>query len=206
MSRIEAVVDRVEEIRSRFVVAAGRGGGDEFDAVFRRALGSGASPQAVPVSPSTVGILGTAVVLRGMTDGTWVAALPEAGRRWAPAIEAAAREAGIDPRLLAALVWTESSFRPDAESSAGAVGLTQLMPATAVELGVDPRDPLENLRGGARYLAQQLREFGTVELAAAAYNAGPGAVRDDPSPYLDDPGGYVDRLVARYRLLGGNHP
>ncbi|MGH3442105.1 MAG: lytic transglycosylase domain-containing protein, partial [Nitriliruptorales bacterium] len=79
--------------------------------------------------------------------------------------------------LLAAVVWTESSFHEGAVSSAGAVGLAQLMPATARGLGVDPHDPAQNLAGGARYLSFQLRTFGSTDLALAAYNAGPGAVR-----------------------------
>ena len=109
--------------------------------------------------------------------------------------------------MLAALVWTESSFRADAVSRSGALGLAQLMPATAAELGVDPYDPADNLRGGARYLARNLREFGTLAMAAAAYNAGPAAVREGGgAPYVDEPGGYVDRVVTRYRTMGGTHP
>lgn len=115
-----------------------------------------------------------------MLDGAppgWEARLPSGGLRWAGPISGAATRAGIDSRLLAAVVWTESSFREGAVSSSGAIGLAQLMPATARGLGVDPHNPTENLAGGARYLSYQLRSFGTVHLALAAYNAGPGAVR-----------------------------
>ena len=83
-------------------------------------------------------------------------------------------EEGVDPDLFLRLVGAESSFNPDAVSSKGATGLAQLMPGTAAELGVDPTDPIQNLRGGARYLRQQLDEFGDPVLALAAYNAGPG--------------------------------
>jgi hypothetical protein len=107
----------------------------------------------------------------------WASRLPAAGRPYAAAIEATAARHGIDGRLLAALVWTESNFRPDAVSHAGALGLAQLMPGTARGLGVDPRDPLQNLDGGARYLRTQLDRFGRVDLALAAYNAGPGRVQ-----------------------------
>lgn len=97
---------------------------------------------------------------------------------YAAEIRAAAVRAGIDPLLLAALVRTESGFRPDAVSRAGAMGLSQLMPATARSLGIaDPFDPAANLDGGARYLAGNLRMFGRVDLALAAYQAGKGAVR-----------------------------
>ena len=131
-------------------------------------------------------------------------ALPPSGRAIAPAIEAAAAAAGVDGRLLAALVWTESAFRPGAISSAGAIGLTQLMPGTAAELGVDPRDPVANLFGGARYLRQQLDTFGRVDLALAAYNAGPGRVRraGNAVPQIVETQLYVLRVLERWERLG----
>lgn len=93
------------------------------------------------------------------------------------AIEAANRH-GVDPQLFLKLVQQESGFDPNAVSSAGAQGLTQLMPGTAEYLGVtDPFDPYQNLDGGARFLRQQLDDFGDPSLALAAYNAGPGNVR-----------------------------
>ena len=74
-------------------------------------------------------------------------------------------------------IAVESAFNPDARSPVGAIGLGQLMPATAETLGVDPQDPEDNLRGSARYLLAQLESFGSADLALAAYNAGPEAVR-----------------------------
>ena len=88
----------------------------------------------------------------------------------------AARKYGIDPEMFLRLIQQESSFRPDVVSPKGAIGLGQLMPATAQELGVDPTDPLQNLEGSARYLSQQLKRFGDPSLALAAYNAGPTRV------------------------------
>jgi len=88
-----------------------------------------------------------------------------------------ATEEGVDPDLFLRLVQQESGFKDTARSPVGAIGLAQLMPGTAKDLGVDPNDPVQNLRGGARYLRQQLDTFGDVNLALAAYNAGPGAVR-----------------------------
>lgn len=83
----------------------------------------------------------------------------------------------LPSNVFLSLVKQESQFNPTARSPKGAYGLTQLMPATARELGVNPRDPLQNLEGGARYLRQQLDTFGSLPLALAAYNAGPGNVR-----------------------------
>ncbi len=132
--------------------------------------------------------------------------LPPAGQRYAAQIEQAARAAGIPPALLAAVVWSESGFNPSATSSAGAVGLTQLMPGTAAGLGVtDRRDPAQSLRGGAAYLAQQLQSFGgRTDLALAAYNAGPGAVRKHGGiPPYPETQKYVSTVLSRYRALGG---
>jgi len=75
-----------------------------------------------------------------------------------------AMEMGIDPQLAIRLVNQESGFRTDAVSHKGAAGLFQLMPATAKELGVDPKDPLQNIEGGLRYFKQQLDVQGNAEL------------------------------------------
>jgi hypothetical protein len=135
----------------------------------------------------------------------WASRLPTAGRPWAASIDTAARANGLDGRLLAALVWTESSFRPDAVSHAGAIGLTQLMPTTAAWLGVDPWDPPQNLDGGARYLMQQYQRFGSLELALAAYNAGPTrvAAAGPGIPDITETQLYVVKVLERYAHLVG---
>lgn len=90
--------------------------------------------------------------------------------------------------LFRANIEIESAYRQSAVSSAGAIGLGQLMPATARNLNVDPRDPLQNLDGSARYLAMMLLEFGDPRLALAAYNAGPDAVRQyNGIPLIEKP-------------------
>lgn len=134
---------------------------------------------------------------------TWASRLPNHGRQWAPAINAAASSVGLDGRLFAAVVWTESNFHPAAVSHAGAVGLSQLMPGTASDLGVDPWDPLQNLAGGARYLRAMVAKFGTAELALAAYNAGPGAVEQagNQIPDIVETQLYVLRVLERYEKL-----
>jgi soluble lytic murein transglycosylase-like protein len=105
----------------------------------------------------------------------------------------------ISPYLLEAVVWQESRWNPAARSRAGAIGLAQLMPGTARDLGVDPNDPLQNLSGGARYLRQQLNRFdGNVEKALAAYNAGPGRVMTAGGiPSIPETQAYVRAIVAR---------
>lgn len=91
----------------------------------------------------------------------------------APLLDEAAAQTGLHPALIEALVWQESRWRPDAISRKGAIGLTQLMPGTARELGVDPRDPTANLLGGARHLRKLIDHFdGDLVKALAAYNAG----------------------------------
>ena len=137
------------------------------------------------------------------SNASWsTAALPAAGKPYIAAINAAAQKAGIDPKLLAALAWSESGFRADAVSSAGAIGMTQLMPATAAGMGVDPYDAAENLEGGAKYLAVQLRKFGRADLALAAYNAGPTAVsRAGGIPPYAETQGFVNRVLERVQLL-----
>lgn len=88
----------------------------------------------------------------------------------------AARRNGIPVDVFLRLIKVESGWRPQIVSSAGAIGLTQLMPGTARGLGVDPFNPQQNLEGGARYLRGMINKFGSLKLALAAYNAGAGAV------------------------------
>jgi len=117
---------------------------------------------------------------------------------YGPLIAVTARRNGIPVALFTALVWQESAFNAKARSRSGARGLTQLMPATARELGVRKiYDPAQNLDGGARYLRAQLLRFRDVRLALAAYNAGPGAVtRHKGIPPFAETRNYVRRITA----------
>jgi hypothetical protein len=96
------------------------------------------------------------------------------------------------------VIQQESSGNPNAQSEKGAFGYMQLMPGTAKELGVDRMDPVQNMRGGARYLRQQLDEFRTVPLALAAYNAGPRQcpVRYGAIPPFKETIKYVSRITG----------
>ncbi len=112
-----------------------------------------------------------------------------------PLFEAAGDRWGIDPALLAAVAQVESNFDVDAVSSAGAQGLMQIMPATAAALGVDATDPAQAIDGAARYLKENLDRFGTIPLALAAYNAGPGAVaRHGGIPPFEETQRYVAKV------------
>jgi soluble lytic murein transglycosylase-like protein len=97
--------------------------------------------------------------------------------KFLPVAREAARRHGIPEDLFLRLIQQESNWNPTAKSHADAYGLAQLIPSTARYLGVDIRDPYQNVDGGARYLKEQYRTFGSWRLALAAYNAGPGAVR-----------------------------
>ena len=115
-----------------------------------------------------------------------------------PAARQAARRHGVPENLFLRLIAQESGWNAKARSHKGAIGLAQLMPGTARLLRVNPHDPVQNLDGGARYLAEQYRTFRSWRLALAAYNAGPAAVRKygDVPPYRETRG-YVKAILGR---------
>jgi soluble lytic murein transglycosylase len=118
-----------------------------------------------------------------------------------PMIDRNAGSQQLDPRLVKAVIQVESGYNPRALSKAGAMGLMQLMPETARDLDVrDPYDPDENLRGGTAYLRQLLDRFkGSVELALAAYNAGPAPVeRHGGIPPYAETRDYVRHILSLY--------
>ncbi len=121
--------------------------------------------------------------------------------RFAAIIEAIAQQHRLDPALLHAVISAESAYEPKAVSRAGAMGLMQLMPATASRFGVaDPFDPTANIQGGATYLRLLLDQFRSINLALAAYNAGEGAVSryGNTIPPYQETQTYVKRVIGFY--------
>ncbi|MGB3723151.1 MAG: transglycosylase SLT domain-containing protein [Pacificimonas sp.] len=118
-------------------------------------------------------------------------------------IGAAERRYGLPMGLLDALIWTESAYRPNVVSEVGAAGLAQLMPKTAGELGVvDRLDPQSSIYGGAKYLRQMLERFQSVNLALAAYNAGPGNVdKFGGVPPFPETIAYIANVIGRRAQL-----
>ncbi|HEY9420937.1 MAG TPA: lytic transglycosylase domain-containing protein [Thermoanaerobaculia bacterium] len=119
-----------------------------------------------------------------------------------PLIRLYSDDQNLDPKLVQAVIQTESGYNHRAVSNKGAIGLMQLMPGTASLLKVgNPYDPAENIRGGATYLRQMLDRFaGKVELALAAYNAGPGAVeRHRGIPPYAETKAYVRKVLSLYQ-------
>ncbi|MCW1429081.1 lytic transglycosylase domain-containing protein [Novosphingobium sp. JCM 18896] len=119
--------------------------------------------------------------------------------QWQPRVAELAAKYDLSPALLEAVVWQESRWNTGAVSPVGARGLTQLMPGTARQMGVNPHDPSANLEGGARYLRLQLDAFeGDIEKALAAYNAGPQrVVRAGGIPAIRETQLYVSSIMAR---------
>jgi soluble lytic murein transglycosylase-like protein len=127
-------------------------------------------------------------------------ALDAAGpTRWRTHVALLAAKYDISPALLEAVVWQESRWNELARSPVGARGLAQLMPGTAAQMGVNSADPMANLEGGARYLRLQLDAFGgDIEMALAAYNAGPArVVRAGGVPNIRETRAYVAAIMGR---------
>ena len=143
------------------------------------------------------------LIRRLLPDGTGAAPAPAAGGGslagvpYADLFAQAGAAHGVSPALLAAVAKTESGFDSTAVSPAGATGLMQFMPATATGLGVDPTDPASSIDGAARYLSSLTKQFGSTELALAAYNAGPGAVqRAGGVPPYGETKSYVQKVTS----------
>jgi hypothetical protein len=132
------------------------------------------------------------------TGATATAGSALAGVPYANLFSQAASRYGVDASLLAAVASQESSFNSQAVSPAGAQGLMQFMPATAKGLGVNALDPTSAINGAAKYLSSLTKQFGTTELALAAYNAGPGTVsRYGGIPPYSETQNYVRAVMTK---------
>ena len=135
---------------------------------------------------------------------------PTNRQRYKPAIQRIARQYKVEPALVHAVISAESGYDPAAVSHAGAMGMMQLMPATARMYGIDdPFDPVANIQGGTRHLGKLLRRYNNISLALAAYNAGEGAVAsyNNNIPNYPETRRYVIRVIdyyQRYRQAGYN--
>lgn len=146
--------------------------------------------------------------VRPASGFSWSAVSRSSGRRYDPLIEQAAADVGIPPALVKAVIHAESAFDAQAVSKKGAMGLMQLMPGTARELGVvQPFRAEENVRGGSRYLRRLHDRYGSWAYTLAAYNAGPTAVdRHGGIPPYAETQQYVRRVLSYYRRYHGDFP
>ena len=161
-----------------------------------------------PLGPNarTYAVQGASGSIRTVTSGG--RAVSVRSTLYDSAIEEHAAAHRVRPELVRAVIQVESAFNPRARSNKGAMGLMQLMPDTAADLGVtNAYDPEQNIRGGVAYLRQLLDKFGgNEELALAAYNAGPGAVTKygDAIPPYRETRQYVDKVRARTNVTTVN--
>jgi len=133
-------------------------------------------------------------------------ALAASIQAYEPVIASAGQDFAVDPDLVRAVIKAESNFNVAAVSPKGALGLMQLMPGTAREMGVShPFDPMENIRGGVRYLSQLLGVLhGNIPLDLAAYNSGPSRVLgQNQIPPIAETRDYVERVLKHYKNLKG---
>ena len=202
----DAIRSRMEEIQSRLATVFPKG--NEFQKALDKQVKGVAPIELRPEDPEADGVLTMSQIAKNLemsgpitSQGTFLNKGLSAQQKLQvqALISKVAVEQGIDERLLKAVVQAESDFNPDEVSHTGAMGLMQLMPDTARELGVvDPFNPYQNLTGGSKYLKQMLTRFnGDTSLALAAYNAGPGAVkRAGGIPNIAETKNYVSKILG----------
>jgi len=148
------------------------------------------------------------IIVGEISQGSQPINLNDRVLRWQKEIEVAAKKYSIEPSLIAAVIEQESGGDPNSVSPVGALGLMQLMPSTAKFLNVNPSDPAQNIDGGAQYLQIQLKAFGNLPEALAAYNAGPGNVQNNSWSKIPETLNYVQRvprLISKYERIWNEH-
>lgn len=204
-SAVTEVLSRIATLQQPPAVAGRFAGALAAKAATTAATTPPAAGAADPATTATAAVAARRSVTAAVTTAlpTSRNPLPSAAEPYKAMITEAAKRNGVDPDLMLALVWTESSFQPDAVSPAGAIGLAQLMPGTARSLRVDPRDPAQNLDGSTRMMAGLIEQFGRVDHALAAYNVGPNGLTKGLAEGRTPGKGYAEAVAAKYRTITG---
>ena len=178
---VRHIQERIAQLQAQFGMP-GNVPGMEFSKTLDKAIqraGGTDQTQVVPEAGAASKTGQTQSMKNALPAYSVNASLPLADQSLSGLISEASQKYKVDPKLLSAIAEVESGGNQDETSSAGAVGVMQLMPDTAASLGVNPYDKQQNVEGGAKYLRQMLDTFGgDVSKAVAAYNAGPQAVKD----------------------------
>ena len=202
LGRISAVQQRITEIQEQIGFPARIPvPGTDFSQALQREMEKGAEVKPTAPAESASTPQKPEPVTRGTeSGGNYRGATAETGSM-AELMDAAAKKYNVDARLVSAVAEVESDKDQSVISSAGAIGVMQLMPETAAALGVDPYDTAQNIEGGTKYLRQMLDSFGgDVKKALAAYNAGPQAVRDyNGVPPYRETQNYVNKVLDIYQ-------
>ena len=196
LSGIKEIQVRIAEIEGQFALSKQQLPGMDFAAKLQQEINKDAVSAAHKAKPAQR-VQGTAAAEKTVAAEPVNYANPQLTHM----IHEAAAKYAVDPKLVSAVAEVESGGNQNAVSSAGAIGVMQLMPDTAAELGVNPYDMKSNVEGGAKYLREMLDTFdGDVKKAVAAYNAGPNAVKayGGVPPYAQTQN-YVTNVLDIYR-------
>jgi soluble lytic murein transglycosylase-like protein len=190
VEQLQAMIEQTRQLAAGGTLPSQAGSSSSQPVDFATALQAATTADANSADATTADYTPTAYA---------ASAVPAKASEYDSLIEQAAQRNGVEPALLQGLIQQESGFNASAQSSAGASGLTQLMPGTAASMGVlNTLDPAESIEGGARYLGQLMRQFGgNASDALAAYNAGPGAVEQygGVPPYAETES-YVSKVLG----------